>query len=302
MVGYYVVYFIEENNTTAARKSNLNIHLDNQSALYVNLTQHSYLETIAFEDQVVKQVCVDLWDINMDGEVSYEEAAAISIMKNENFSGRSITTFDELKYFPDSVWQDYLFEGSSIVSVSLPANPNGALANGMFKDCRNLQSVDLGFRTVTDEAFMNCISFKEIDTKIVGKRSFMGCTSLEKVIQRETFVPEMAFKNCTSLIEFAFDERYMPSGTYGGISKEAFYGCERLTRLSLHRKINLIEDRAFYGCSELRNVYVVSGIPPQLGEDVFAGTSPYLKIHVPASSVNAYKTQWPELADKIVAD
>ena len=298
--GQYVVYSVDENNSAAARKANLNILQENN--LYVNLTQYSYLETIDFKDPVTKKVCVNLWDLNVDGELSYEEAAAVSIMKNENFSGHSITTFDELKYFPDGVWSDYLFEGSSIVSVSLPHNPDGGLRKGMFKDCRNLQNVDLGFRKVTDEAFMNCTSLKEIDAEIVGRWSFTGCTSLETVNQREMFIPEMAFKNCTSLVEFKFDERYMHSDSYGSVSKEAFYGCQSLSEISLHRKINLIEDRAFYGCSSLKDVYLESGIPPELGEDAFTGTSPDLKFHVPASSVNAYKKQWPELVDRIVAD
>ena len=301
--GQYVVYSVDENNSAAARKANLNILQENNLLeYYVNLTQHSYLETIDFKDPVTKKVCVNLWDLNVDGELSYEEAAAVSIMKNENFSGHSITTFDELKYFPDGVWSDYLFEGSSIVSVSLPHNPDGGLRKGMFKDCRNLQNVDLGFRKVTDEAFMNCTSLKEIDAEIVGRWSFTGCTSLETVNQREMFIPEMAFKNCTSLVEFKFDERYMHSDSYGSVSKEAFYGCQSLSEISLHRKINLIEDRAFYGCSSLKDVYLESGIPPELGEDAFTGTSPDLKFHVPASSVNAYKKQWPELVDRIVAD
>ena len=301
--GQYVVYSVDENNSAAARKANLNILQENNLLeYYVNLTQHSYLETIDFKDPVTKKVCVDLWDLSVDGELSYEEAAAVSLMTNDAFDGYAISTFDELKYFPDSIWSDYLFEGSSIVSVSLPHNPDGSLRRGMFLDCRNLQNVDIGFRKVTDEAFMNCTSLKEIDAAIVGRRSFMGCTSLKEVNQREMFIPEMAFKNCSSLVEIKFDERYMHSDSYASVSKEAFYGCQSLSEISLHRKINLIEDRAFYGCSSLKDVYLVSGIPPELGEDAFAGTSPDLKIHVPASSVNAYKKQWPELVDRIVAD
>ena len=190
-----------------------------------------------------------------------------------------------------------------MVSAFLLHNKSGHLIRGMFKDCRNLQNVDIGFRAVVDESFMNCTSLKEIDALIVGHSAFMGCTDLEKANQRDFYLPDKVFKNCTSLREVTFDKRFFsPSDYRGTIGKEAFYGCERLQELNIYRQINMIEDRAFYGCSSLKDVYLESGIPPELGEDAFTGTSPDLKFHVPASSVNAYKKQWPELVDRIVAD
>lgn len=297
------IFAFEENTTDKARSQEFVISLDDDSHFYVNLLQHSYVETIDFKDPVVKNVCVDLWDLNADRELSFEEAYAIPVMKKEDFIGKNITSFPELRFMPGDIWFDYLFEGSSLVSASLPHNVSGHLRRGMFKDCRNLQNVDIGFRAVVDESFMNCTSLKEIDALIVGHSAFMGCTDLEKANQRDFYILDKVFKNCTSLREVTFDKRFFsPSECRGTIGKEAFYGCESLQELNIYRQINMIEDRAFYGCSSLKDVYLESGIPPELGEDAFTGTSPDLKFHVPASSVNAYKKQWPELVDRIVAD
>ena len=299
----YAGFGIDENNIGKSRSCCLVVYLDSNDLFYVNLIQHSYIETIDFKDPVVKNVCVDLWDLNADRELSFEEAYAIPVMKKEDFIGKNITSFPELRFMPDYIWSDYLFEGSSLVSASLPHNKSGHLRRGMFKDCRNLQNVDIGFRAVVDESFMNCTSLKEIDALIVGHSAFMGCTDLEKANQRDFYLPDKVFKNCTSLREVTFDKRFFsPSDCRGTIGKEAFYGCESLQELNIYRQINMIEDRAFYGCSSLKDVYLESGIPPELGEDAFTGTSPDLKFHVPASSVNAYKKQWPELVDRIVAD
>ena len=66
-------------------------------------------EIIQFEDNVVKTICIDNWDTNGDGELSYEEAADITDL-GAAFTGiNSIYTFDELHIFTRS---------SSVTSLS----------------------------------------------------------------------------------------------------------------------------------------------------------------------------------------
>ena len=55
-------------------------------------------ETIHFDDPVVKALCIQNWDTNGDGELSYKEAAAITDISNI-FQSTAIESFDELEYF-----------------------------------------------------------------------------------------------------------------------------------------------------------------------------------------------------------
>ena len=193
----------------------------------------------------------------------------------------------------------YLFEGSSLESVTLPYDGGYERAGkGMFKDCRELRNVTMYGLVVDDEMFMNCVSLREMDAIIFGKCAFMGCTGLETVVSRATFVPEKAFKDCSSLSSFTFAEGKVEDYYVGA---EAFYGCASLPEITIPRKVDRIGERAFYGCSSLKAVYLSSSLPPILGADVFTGTSPDLKIYVPSVLVDVYKSSWPALAEHIEA-
>ena len=55
---------------------------------------------IAFADNAVKAICVDNWDTNGDGELSYSEAEAVTSIPQSIFAGNTtITSFDEFQYF-----------------------------------------------------------------------------------------------------------------------------------------------------------------------------------------------------------
>lgn len=293
-----------ENNTTEARTGVFYVWYDSSEMYYIKVIQHSYLDVVEFVDPAVKEMCVGLWDTNWDGEITFDELATVQGLEKGQFSGCAITSFDELRFFNlDAfyVLPDYLFEGSSLESVSLPVSSLlGPTGKGIFKDCRNLKKVDLGGRTISDEAFMNCSSLKEMEAVIEGERAFMGCTSLETVLQISASVPEMAFKGCVSLRNVTLDEQ--SSVVSATIGAEAFHGCSSLSDIRLHRKMSSIGDRAFYGCSGLSAVYISSSTPPTLGEDVFAGTGSDFRIRVPSSLVKVYQTYWPDYADIIEAE
>lgn len=322
----YMSFGVEENTSMSSRSETLRIYAGNEEYL-VNLTQHSYLEYIDFECPVVKSVCVSLWDKNGDGEVSFEEAVSVTEISKEDFDGYDISSFDELKFFTNAFpWNsmpEYLFEGSSLTSVSLPQGLYEHVAKGMFKDCRNLERVDLGCRSVDAEAFMGCISLKEIDAAINDEKAFMGCTGLESVVQKWNWVPDMAFKGCCNLRTFTFEKVFWASPVTIGkeafcgcsslseindipvdiekICESAFNGCTSLEEIRLQHKVKTIGPRAFYGCSNLKAVYLTSGVPPTIGSDAFQGTSEELKFYVPETLVNIYKSNWPDLADRIEA-
>lgn len=65
-----------------------------------------------------------------------------------------------------------------------------------------------------------------------------------------------------------------------------------ITSATISNSVTSIGSQAFYYCSSLTKVTVLATTPPTLGTAVFASTGSNLKIYVPASSVNAYKSAW----------
>lgn len=306
--GDYISASAKENNTETPRTTYIMACISGvpeNRFFYVELIQHSYLENIEFKDPTVKGICIGLWDTDGDGELSFEEIVAVDLMDLENrpFTGYDIKSFDEFPFFNISRVPERLFEGSSLESISLSRSSYEYMIGARaFKDCKNLKDVNLKVCVVEDEAFMNCISLKEVDTTIKGERAFMGCSALETASQRGLSIPSNTFKNCGSLRSVYFDERYDSASVQTAeIGEEAFYGCTSLHDIRLHRKVNKIGDRAFYGCSSLSSIYLASYNPPTLGEDALTGTSPDLKIYVPTKLVGSYKSAWPALADRIEA-
>ena len=61
---------------------------------------------IEFADPAVKQICVENWDTNGDGEISRCEAAAVTNIGTVFSQNKTIKSFDELKYFSSLTYID----------------------------------------------------------------------------------------------------------------------------------------------------------------------------------------------------
>ena len=78
---------------------------------------------IEFADAEVKRICVENWDTNGDGELSYKEAAAVTDLGTVFKKNNVIKTFDELEFFTGLTEIPYLaFHYSSLESVIIPKN------------------------------------------------------------------------------------------------------------------------------------------------------------------------------------
>jgi hypothetical protein len=92
---------------------------------------------IDFIDSKVKAICVEIWDLNGNGELDMEEASDIVTIGTLFKENTEITSFDELCYF---------------TGIS-------KLEDRAFANCSNLQSCTLpnSITTLEDCAFENCI-------------------------------------------------------------------------------------------------------------------------------------------------
>ena len=112
-------------------------------------------QAIKFQDENTKHICTIFWDENEDGELSYEEAAAV-IDLGTAFKGSSILAFTELKYFTSlEKVEDSAFSGcSSLTSVTI-GNSVTTIGWVAFLGCSSLTSVTIpdSVTNIGDHAF-----------------------------------------------------------------------------------------------------------------------------------------------------
>ena len=98
------------------------------------------LHLVRFDSEAVKQLCVNNWDLDIDGEISYDEAAAITDLEEVFRAHSDILTLDELQHFtglkeiPDNAFRN----NSQLISLYLPANVT-KVGEKAFNSCNKLK-------------------------------------------------------------------------------------------------------------------------------------------------------------------
>ncbi len=189
---------------------------------------------IAFADATVKAICVENWDYNGDGQLSIFEASQVKDLGNK-FSGKDITSFNELKYF------------TAIKTVN-------------FQNCSTLTSIIIpsGVTSIGEYAFEGCKSLTSItipnSVTSIETRTFRNCTSLTSVIipNSVTSIGFGAFEGCSSLTS-----ANIPNSVTS-IKAWAFGGCSSLTTVTIPNNVTSIGVKAFYDCSSLTAINIGS--------------------------------------------
>lgn len=237
------------------------------------LSTHAHIETISFADATAKQICVNQWDSDGDGEISFEEAAAVtsfgSVFCRLLLQGPS--SLDELQYF---------------TSVE-------ELQERAFTDCYHLRSIVLpaSIKIIHDNAFYSCVELENIQiptsTQRLGRGCFYRCTSLEEIRVPPSVrdsIPMECFAYCSELKKAEIEANVRIIG------KASFIECSRLQSVTLPYTTTLICDHAFSGCGELRQVFCRAKTPPSVGSDVFdPKVMSHAVLFVPEGSIDAYK-------------
>lgn len=102
-------------------------------------------DIIEFADAKVKAICVENWDTNEDGELSYEEAAAVTDI-GEVFKGNTeITSFDEFQHFTGvtRIGKDAFRGDTELTSIVLPQSVVQIYGGWAFYGCSSLEHVVL---------------------------------------------------------------------------------------------------------------------------------------------------------------
>ena len=193
---------------------------------------------IHFVDLDLKDKLVAAFDKDGDGDLSYDEAAAVE-SADDIFSAfgdeKGFQFFNEFQYF------------TGITTIP----------NYMFQDWVKLESIELPETIVSigEYSFNRCSQLAEItipaNVKTMGKFVLSGCSRLASVVLPSGLmsIPEDGFSYCYSLSSII-----IPDGVTR-IDRGAFYNCNSLKSISLPSQLNTVGTLVFSGCSIISNVY-----------------------------------------------
>ncbi len=252
---------------------------------------------IEFADAEVKRICVENWDTNGDGELSYKEAAAVTDLGTVFEENNTITTFEELQYFTGlSEIGEYAFNYcTELQNVVLP-NTIERIGEHAFAGCEKLCDVIFPetLEVIESNAFSFCELIKTIripkNVSYIDHTAFyFYCGFTEMVVDEDNQYycaqNDVLFdKSMTKLICYppAKPDTYysVPDGV-ATIGECAFYSAENLTQIFFPTSLKIIESYAFTfaGFTELK-------LPDGLlviGEGAFQACHALTSIHIPAS-------------------
>ncbi|MBR5130956.1 MAG: leucine-rich repeat domain-containing protein [Alistipes sp.] len=246
---------------------------------------------IQFVDSLVRAMCVANWDTDGDGELSYDEAAAVTDI-GTTFRGAEITSFDEFEYFTGlTSISEYAFQGCyNLTSINIP---NGVTTIGdvAFYGCISLTNVTIpdGITKFGISAFNGCFKLTTITipdgTTEIGGYAFCDCVSLTNVIIPDsvTTIGYAIFSGCFNMQEFqgkfaSEDGRclivdgvlnsfapaglteYTISNGITVIGHNAFENCDSLTSVTIPDSITEIGGYAFYLCDSLTSITIPDSV------------------------------------------
>ena len=257
---------------------------------------------ISFADATVKQICVQHWDSNHDGELSYAEAAAVTSLGEVFKQNTTITSFNELQYFTElETIEEEAFKGcEQLASITLPQNLSN-IGSYAFRECTSLTSVVIP-ATVTSigtNPFAWCEALASITmgdganniyycegntiTNIQNHTLVTGCKNTV-IPDNVTAIGDIAFLGCTGLT--AID---IPSSVTS-FGQSAFCYCEGLTSFTIPASVTYIGHTAFGQCTGLTELTVLATTPPTLNTDAFVEVPTNIPVYVPCESLVAYQT------------
>ena len=140
---------------------------------------------IRFEDPEVKRICVENWDKDGDGELSMEEAAAVSSIGTIFNGNTKIKDFSSFRFFT-KIKEKVSFDNcKNLVRIVLPQDCT--LQQVMFSNCIHLKEVIFPVKMKSSpylyETFSNCISLKVLDfpetyTGFIESSTFRNVTAI----------------------------------------------------------------------------------------------------------------------------
>lgn len=242
-------------------ENNVYFELADGTVITILKSTQQLSDTISFEDLYVKIICVNNWDKNNDGELSYDEAEAVTNI-GQIFAGNdNIQMFNELKYFTNITSIPIgAFDGcSSLWQITIPRNVT-IINQKAFRNCISLISCKFD-----DQSQLSTISggYEENHNSENYKESygaFYGCRQLQGITipQNVKIIEPSAFKDCVKLEYVLFEENASIQEIGGGYNSDVAYGaftnCSFLKEIIIPASVKTIGISAFQNCRSLQTV------------------------------------------------
>lgn len=250
---------------------------------------------ITFEDENVKQLCIQNFDANHDGGLDEFEAAKVESIGYFFNQNHEITSFNELIYFTGiSEIPDYAFMGcENLQRITFPDNVKriGDFAfSGTQLFCPDLPNYveEIGQYAFQGSQWERQLSIP-YSLKTIGEGAFARCLKGGGVLFDEENQDKYQLE---TIGNYAFSNMYDPY-------YEGPVNC-------IPQSVKSIGDYAFSGCETLQ-LTVYGNVPASIGQGALGGL-PYgdfdyeYFIRVPDGKVRAYKEAWSEYKDYIVGE
>ena len=255
----------------------------------------AYAQNIEFSDATTKAICVANWDTDHDGELSTDEAAAVTDLGSVFNTNREIKTFNELEYFTGltSIGFMAFIDCSGLTSITIP-NSVISIVNYAFSGCSGLASVtipnsvtSIGFR-----AFINCSGLTSVtipnSMTSIDNWAFYGCSGLTSITipNSVTSIGDGAFRNCTGLTYIKVEsgnEKYDSRNNCNAIietsSNTLIAGCKNTI---IPNSVTSIGNYSFSECNSLKSVTIPNSVT-SIGGSAFLGCSGLTSVTIPNS-------------------
>ena len=243
-------------------------------------------EIIDFADSRVKQLCVAQWDTDGDGELSYNEAAAVTSIKNVFTNKPEIQTFDELENFTGltSINLMAFSSCSNLTSIRIPENVTN-IALSAFSGCTKLASVIIpeNVTKLGSAVFNQCLSLTSIiipkNVQSIGSEPFAGCSNLVSIVIDEGNTVYDSRGNCNAIIKTGSNELIVGCkntvipNSVTSIASGTFSGCTELASIIIPGSVTNISAKAFESCDALTSVTVNAVMPPTIAATTFSNAA-----------------------------
>ena len=271
-------------------------------------------EIIEFADANVKAICVTYWDTDHDGELSKEEAAAVTTLSVADkqhsafYENNEITSFDELQYFTGLTQiPNFAFcRCSNLTSIVLP-NTIKTIGSNAFGYC-HLDRVDLpeSLEELGSSAFLYSLietMYIPKNVSTIGTYLFSGCISLTSVTVATGNTTFDSRNGCNAIIKTS--DNALVAGCKNTVIPEdvvsivegAFDHNTQLKKIVIPATVTAIGNSAFNTCYGLTSVVCKSATPPAtIVTSAFLNVSVrQCELHIPMGAKQAYSDAgWTE--------
>ena len=295
-------------------------------------------DIIDFEDINVLIALINAGvDIDNDGYISYGEAANVDSLVLAN--NESIAFFREFQYFTNIKYFSFS-HCKQLVTIILPETLKSISAYAFNRcETLKYLHIPESCTKIEEYAFGYCVNLIEISLpsklKRIEKGTFSGCSALKSLdipnsvnyiaskyaingltINTLTLpeeysadaLGELGNPNLTTIVwnSISYPSNYVAyDGTYNYYGLGAWYNVRicsngEITTIIFGEKVESLPKYLCYSMSSLKTLYSKNTIPPILSTNTFVDCNNIQHVYVPTESVEEYKTQWSQFADKIV--